>query len=185
MAIMSKKHDATIDDEAGDDEASALQSSRSVMPVGGNGSSRRSQKKRGMTTSTFWREMFSFGVYKRQQGRIARQATFGALLFTFGVGCFRLSQILVSRGSFWQIGIPLALFAVSAWLAYRLVNYPSFADFLIAVEAEMAKVSWPTRTELYRSSLVVMFTIFGLAALLWLYDLSLHWFLTELLRIGK
>jgi preprotein translocase subunit SecE len=138
-----------------------------------------------MTTSTFWREMFSVGVYKRQQGRIARQATFGAMIFTFGVGCFRLSQMLVASDSFLRIGIPIALFAATAWLAYRLVNYPSFADFLIAVEAEMAKVSWPTRAELYRSSLVVMFTIFGLAALLWIYDLSLHWFLTDLLRIGK
>ena len=41
-----------------------------------------------------------------------------------------------------------------------------FADFLIAVEAEMAKVSWPTRSELIHSSLVVIITIIGLAAML-------------------
>ena len=33
---------------------------------------------------------------------------------------------------------------------------PAFADFLIAVEAEMNKVSWPTRHELIRASMVVM-----------------------------
>ena len=33
---------------------------------------------------------------------------------------------------------------------------PAFADFLIAVEAEMNKVSWPTRTELFRGSMVVI-----------------------------
>ena len=45
-----------------------------------------------------------------------------------------------------------------------------FADFLIAVEAEMTKVSWPTRSELIRSSLVVIVTIVGFAVLLWFYD---------------
>ena len=33
-----------------------------------------------------------------------------------------------------------------------VVNLPVFADFLIAVEAEMNKVSWPTRGELFRGS---------------------------------
>ncbi len=62
------------------------------------------------------------------------------------------------------------LLAVGFWVCYRIVNFPTFADFLIAVEAEMAKVSWPTRTQLIRSSLVVIITIIGLAAILWVYD---------------
>ena len=48
---------------------------------------------------------------------------------------------------------------------------PKFADFLIAVEAEMTKVSWPTQTELVRSSLVVIFFIVSLAAILFMFDL--------------
>ena len=47
---------------------------------------------------------------------------------------------------------------------------PSFADFLIAVEAEMNKVSWPTRTELVRSSLVVIFLMFFMALILVFFD---------------
>jgi len=50
------------------------------------------------------------------------------------------------------------------------VNVPQFADFLIAVEAEMAKVSWPTRTEVYRSSAVVLVMIFSLAVVLFVFD---------------
>ena len=46
-------------------------------------------------------------------------------------------------------------------MSYRVVNVPSFADFLIAVEAEMNKVSWPTRTELFRSSMVVLIMMFA------------------------
>jgi preprotein translocase subunit SecE len=55
-------------------------------------------------------------------------------------------------------------------VSFRLVNMPRFADFLIAVEAEMYKVSWPSRTELIRSSLVVIFVIFALSVVLFGFD---------------
>jgi len=60
---------------------------------------------------------------------------------------------------------------IGVWVAYRVVNIPRFADFLIAVEAEMNKVSWPTKTELFRASTVVIVVMFGLAATLYLYDI--------------
>jgi preprotein translocase subunit SecE len=51
-----------------------------------------------------------------------------------------------------------------------VVNIPSFADFLISVEGEMNKVSWPSRGELFRASVVVILVIFFLAFLLFAYD---------------
>ncbi len=69
------------------------------------------------------------------------------------------------------LGLPLLMLAVGCWAAFRLVSYPPFADFLIAVEAEMNKVSWPSRGELIRSSIVVIVVIFSLAILLFSYDL--------------
>jgi len=56
---------------------------------------------------------------------------------------------------------PTVLLAVFLWISYRVVNVPAFADFLIAVEAEMNKVSWPTRIELIRSSVVVLIMMFA------------------------
>ena len=53
------------------------------------------------------------------------------------------------------------------WVCYRVVNVPSFADFLIAVEAEMNKVSWPSRAELFRASLVVLVVIITIVVLLY------------------
>jgi preprotein translocase subunit SecE len=179
---MSKKHDATVDHEADEQEYSTQQAAKGREA--GKASRTVQNKKRDMTKSTFWREMFSLGIHRRQQGRIVRQATFGALFATIGVGCWRLSQYLGAQGTVFQIGVPLALFAVGAWVAYRLVNYPPFADFLIHVEAEMIKVSWPTRTELFRSSVVVMVTIFGLAFVLWGYDILWHELL-KFLRVVK
>ncbi len=57
---------------------------------------------------------------------------------------------------------------------------PAFADFLISVEGEMNKVSWPSRGELFRASLVVILVIFFLAALLFAYDAVLTWMLQVL-----
>ena len=46
------------------------------------------------------------------------------------------------------IGLPVVSAIVGLWATYRSVNLPAFADFLIAVEAEMNKVSWPSWSEL-------------------------------------
>ena len=53
-----------------------------------------------------------------------------------------------------------------------------------AVEAEMAKVSWPTGDEVFRSSVVIIFLIFALAAILAGYDLFWWFVLRSVLRIG-
>ncbi len=120
--------------------------------------------------NAFLQELFHVGLYKRSQGRVTRQVTCAGVIAVLAVGLWRLSDALIDWGAAVQFGVPGALLLLSAWAAYRLVNVPAFADFLIAVEAEMNKVSWPTRTELYRSSIVVLVTIFALAAVLFAFD---------------
>jgi preprotein translocase subunit SecE len=66
----------------------------------------------------------------------------------------------------YHIGGPVVLLVLGLWASFRLVNVPAFADFLIAVEAEMNKVSWPSRGELFRASMVVLILIFALAFIL-------------------
>jgi preprotein translocase subunit SecE len=120
--------------------------------------------------STFVHELFHTGVYKRSQGRIARQATFAALAILVSLGMWRLTEVS-SADPIYRFGVPGLLWVLGMWISFRVVNFPAFADFLISVEAEMNKVSWPSRRELFRSSVVVMFTIFALAAVLFAYDL--------------
>lgn len=121
------------------------------------------------------REIFQTGLYKRSQGRIARQVTFAVLIVSIGLGLRELSDALEGLGGEYrgalQYGFPVTLFIVGGWLGWRLVNAPKFADFLIAVEAEMNKVSWPSRSELFRGAVVVLVTILLLAFVLWVYDL--------------
>lgn len=139
-----------------------------------------------------WRDLLSFGVYKRSQGRVARQVTFAALAITLATGVWRLAQLLplwfggaggagASDLGVLRFLVPGLILAVGLWILFRLVNYPPFADFLIAVEAEMAKVSWPTADEVIRSSAVVIFLIFALAAILAAYDLF-WWFVLRAIQ---
>jgi preprotein translocase SecE subunit len=55
--------------------------------------------------------------------------------------------------------VPLLLAVGALWLAWRLVNFPVFADFLIATEAELNKVSWTTRKRLVQDTIVVLVTV--------------------------
>lgn len=86
-----------------------------------------------------------------------------------------------------SVGIPVLFSAVGAWMIFRLVNWPRFADFLISVEAEMDKVSWPNRSELYRSTIVVLGTMFFLGFVLLAYDVVWKWIFEQIyfLRLGE
>jgi preprotein translocase subunit SecE len=129
----------------------------------------------------FFEELFRVGVYKRTQGRIARQATFAAMAVIVALGAWSLSEYYRDRSPAMHYYVPLALLAVGLWASFRIVQMPTFADFLISVEGEMNKVSWPSRSELFRASIVVMVVIFFLAGLLFTYDLILRQ-LRELLQ---
>jgi len=78
-----------------------------------------------------------------------------------------------------QFMIPLLLVAASIWFAVRVVNFPMFADFLIATEAEMNKVSWVSRKRLIQDTIVVLITVFLLTTFLLIVDFvwgkSLTW----------
>lgn len=119
-------------------------------------------------------ELFQASVYKPNQGRIVRQMTCLAVWVIVALGCWRLYATIAGSaetGSLMAPSISAGLLAVGLWFGFRLVNWPRFADFLIAVEAEMNKVTWPSKEELIRASIVVIFTIFFLAVTLFSFDI--------------
>ena len=71
-----------------------------------------------------------------------------------------------------QFTVPLLLLAAALWLAWRIVNVPAFADFLIATEAEMNKVSWTTQRRLVQDTIVVLITVVLMAFYLAFCDVS-------------
>jgi preprotein translocase SecE subunit len=66
--------------------------------------------------------------------------------------------------------LPVLLAALALWFAWRCVNVPAFADFLIATEAELNKVSWTTRKRLWQDTIVVLVTVLLMALALFVAD---------------
>jgi preprotein translocase subunit SecE len=127
-------------------------------------------REKNIAVSPFLSELFHLGLYKRSQGRLTRQVTWSAMAIGMALGAWRLSYFLLEQGTTVRYVVPAVVLAIGLWVAFRLVNMPRFADFLIAVEAEVNKVSWPSKGELVRSTVVVLITIFALAVILFAYD---------------
>ncbi|HEY7329657.1 MAG TPA: preprotein translocase subunit SecE [Gemmataceae bacterium] len=72
-----------------------------------------------------------------------------------------------------QFTVPLLMLLGGIWLAWRIVNVPVFADFLIATEAEMNKVSWTTQRRLVQDTIVVLVTVVLMA--FYLFGMDVMW----------
>jgi preprotein translocase subunit SecE len=99
--------------------------------------------------------------------------TFGGVMLLAAIGAVRLSDKIHGYGAnaYIRYGVPVGLLALVAWLMFRLVNRPRSADFLIATEGEMKKVSWSSRKEIVGSTKVVIVFSFLMAAILFGVDL--------------
>jgi preprotein translocase SecE subunit len=86
---------------------------------------------------------------------------------------FRFQAVYaVPNALYIQYGVPSVLFVVFAFVIFRLVNGQKFADFLIATEGEMKKVSWSSKQELIGSTIVVIATVAIMAGLIYVADFS-------------
>ncbi len=117
-------------------------------------------------------EMFSIRLYKRNQGKQVRQVTGVTVAIFFLIAASTLSNNLpVKSVEILRVGLPMLIGAIGVWFAYRVVNYAPVADFLVAVQSEMDKVSWPSWPQLWRATVVVLVTMVFLAISLFLFDI--------------
>jgi preprotein translocase subunit SecE len=116
-----------------------------------------------------------FEIYKRGQGRNVRITTFVAAMVIIVAGAVVLSSKLdgyqSTRTPIVRFGVPTLLVVLLGWLIFWMVNRRKSADFLIATEGEMKKVSWSSRREVVGSTKVVIVTTFIMAALLFGVDI--------------
>jgi len=140
-----------------------------------------------------WLSTFS---HKRTQGVRARRYTLLGILIVGWSGVWAIvNQEPFGRGN-WDLQIPftdqvvtvlpdieytipLLLAGLTFWIAWRAVNLPTFADFLIATEAEMNKVSWSSKRRLFQDTIVVLVTVLLLTLFLLVVDLFWGWLLSH------
>ena len=110
-----------------------------------------------------------FDLYKRGQGLYAR-VTVAALLGL--LACFGIFELYSVLGAWeaklfdtvaWKLIVVALTALVAAVVVFLAVNGGKAVDFLIMTEAELRKVSWPTRRQLRQQTLVVIVVtvIFG------------------------
>jgi len=123
---------------------------------------------------SFLQNLTSTALFKRNQGRMVRRLTAIALSAVALLGCWTLSNTVLSESDPGvRRGIPAVLAVAALWAVFRLINFPRFTNFLISVEAEMDKVSWADQQYLKRATAVVLGVMVFLGTLLWVYDFLL------------
>jgi preprotein translocase SecE subunit len=125
----------------------------------------------------------SFDIYKRGQGKYTRLCTAFGVALVAGLGCLQLYKKLQAAdlGLWVETMVPAGLFVFLALFSFWLVNKRSFADFLIAAEGEMKKVSWSSRQEIAVSTFIVIVVVVIMAILLGTTDLGFRTFFAWLL----
>ena len=124
-----------------------------------------------------------FNIYKRGQGKNTRLCSAFVVATIAGLGCLQLySKLHASDLGLWvQVMVPAVLMTVLAATSFWLVNTPKVADFMIAAEGEMKKVSWSSRREIAISTSIVIVVVILTASLLGLTDFSFKLFFMWLL----
>ena len=130
-----------------------------------------------------------FTIYKRGQGKYTRLCSAFAAAIIAGLGCLQLYVKLDAwltgmprKTALWVATmVPTGLFVALGLLIFWLVNKPSIADFMIAAESEMKKVSWSSRQEIAVSTLIVIIVVICMAVLLGTTDIGFRTFFTWLL----
>jgi len=123
-------------------------------------------------------------IYKRGQGKYTRTFTAIAAIVIVGLGCLQLYRKLEAADlTLWvERMVPAGLFVALSLLVSWMVNKPSVADFMIAAEGEMKKVSWSSRAEIVVSTIVVIVVVVFMAVLLGVSDIGFELFFDRLLR---
>ena len=113
-------------------------------------------------------------LYKKNQGKNIRLGTAGVVMIMSAWGAFSLKETLESygHGTYVTYGIALAVLVGMGLLVMWIINRPGSADFLIATESEMKKVSWSKKDEVIGSTKVVIVSTLIMAALLFLVDFA-------------
>ena len=116
----------------------------------------------------------SWSIYKPGQGYYTRMlSAIGAgTLVLCGVAWIwgKMDPMASETRIFWQAGMATLVITIFGAFLYWLFNKPSVAEFMIATEAEMKKVNWPSRREIVGSTAVVITGTVFFALFILLFD---------------
>ena len=128
--------------------------------------------------------------YKWGQGKNTRLYSAAAIAVIVAIGCWKLYQRLAATinitevtGLWISVVVPLGVFLAVVVFLYWLVNKHTVADFMIASEGELKKVSFSSKHEIAVSTFVVIIVVILTAAMLGLADFCFNLFFSNVIGI--
>ncbi len=109
-------------------------------------------------------------LYKPIQGWYARVYTALGLGLILAAGAWRVFDASIEFSPALRFGLPALFLLILGWVIFRIIHFPPFAEFLIATEAEMNKVSWTSKEDLVRFTTVVLTTVVLMTVFLFMVD---------------
>ncbi len=145
-----------------------------------------------------------FSIYKKGQGYWTRLVTCICAAALLGLICqwvftharlwlieglaspARTADAAQALGRNIALGISGGLFLIGAFFAWKFINAPRGAEFLITTDSEMKRVNWATRKEVVGSTRVVIIFLFFVCMFLFFSDIIFGYFfhLIGVLRTG-
>lgn len=126
----------------------------------------------------------AFKIYKRGQGYYTRLISALTAFAIIAIGSIVLWQKLLVVDNPWiEVFVPAGVCAVFTLFVFWVVNHPKIADFMIAAEGEIKKVSWSSRSEIITSTMVVISVVILMSALLFLADVLFRVLMMDVLKI--
>ena len=125
----------------------------------------------------------AFKIYKPGEGYWTRTLTWigaGALVLSGILYIWQQMEYIQTNTIYWQGGMALAMVAFWGTLLFWILNKANVAEFMIATEAEMKKVNWPSKKEVYGSTIVVIGGTILLAAILFIINICFAWVFTHI-----
>ena len=110
-------------------------------------------------------------IYRKTQGRWTRFGTVAGAGILIVIGAWYTWSELPSGLRLFRAIIPLILMLACFYILLRVVNSKRPADFMIATEGEMKKVSWSSKKEIIGSTKVVIVTLLIMGLVLFFVDL--------------
>jgi preprotein translocase subunit SecE len=128
--------------------------------------------------------------YKWGQGKNTRLYSAVTMAVIAAIGCWELYKkleaaidVTEATGLWISVTVPLGIFAVIVIFLYWLVNRQTVADFMIASEGELKKVSFSSRREIAVSTFVVIVVVLLTATMLGLADFCFNLFFSNVIGI--
>lgn len=129
----------------------------------------------------------ALSIYKPGQGYYTRMLSavgIGVIVLA-GVGWLwekmpTIDAIPVKQMLYYQAAMAVGVIAVFGAIVFLILNKARVADFMIATEAEMKKVNWPSKKEIIGSTWVVICGTAFIGLLLFIIDIGFTWLFTKI-----